>query len=75
MKKVCKNCRQKDIDKGRAWDGRRAYRCNSCGSIWTEGMQGKGQDWNKQRQGYQFKDTGAYKKDHWEEQRKKDFGE
>jgi hypothetical protein len=58
----CKVCRNGVVpDKGRAPDGRRAYRCRTCGCVWTEGLQGKKQSWNPQRQQYQFADTGAHK--------------
>lgn len=50
----CPICRQGKPDKGRAFDGRRAYRCKSCGFIWTEGLQGRKRRYSKQRPGYQF---------------------
>ena len=46
-------------DKGRAVDGRRAYRCRVCGATWTEGLQGRKRRWSPQRDGNQFHDTGA----------------
>jgi len=46
-------------EKGRAMDGRRAYRCPVCVSVWTEGMQGRVKRYSSQRPGYQFADTGA----------------
>ena len=54
QKLVCPNCRHTDISKGRAWDGRRAYRCNSCKHLWTDGMQGRKKKYNNQQYGYQF---------------------
>lgn len=54
--RLCPNCRHPDYDKGRAYDGRRAYRCKKCGSIWTEGMQGRKKKYSEQRLSYQFKD-------------------
>lgn len=55
----CPSCRTSSgIDKGRAFDGRRAYRCQ-CGHIWTQGMQGRERRYSPQRPGTQFKDTGA----------------
>lgn len=59
----CSNCKHNGIDKGRDVDGRRAYRCQACGSIWTEGLQGVKQSYSDQRQGFQFSDTGAYKQE------------
>ena len=59
----CKN-RRHPHDKGRAADGRRAYRCRICGAQWTCGNQGRRRRYNVQRSwfaGYQFKDTGAAK--------------
>lgn len=58
-KNDCPACRHSGVDKGRAFDGRRAYRCQSCGHIWTSGMQGRAKKYSPQRAGYQFKDTGA----------------
>ena len=52
-------CHKKDV--GRAFDGRRAYRCKQCGVIWTTGLQGRNKKYSNQRSGYQFKDTGAGK--------------
>lgn len=54
----CK-CGSKYLDKGRAFDGRRAYRCKVCETVWTYGMQGRERDYSPQRQGNQFHDTGA----------------
>lgn len=54
----CK-CTCNKLDFGRAFDGRRAYRCKVCGNIWTDGMQGRQARYSPQRQGHQFKDTGA----------------
>lgn len=53
-KLVCDGCRSSDIEKGRAFDGRRAYRCRNCQNIWTNGMQGRKKKYSKQRQSYQF---------------------
>lgn len=58
----CVNCNHTGIDKGRAFDGRKAYRCQLCGSVWTNGLQGKKQ-FSKQRIGYQFADTQSRPKD------------
>lgn len=51
----CPACRGTNFEKGRAFDGRRAYLCNSCYKIWTEGMQGRTKKYSIQRNGYQFK--------------------
>lgn len=59
MGRKCDNCSHTGIDKGRAFDGRRAYRCQKCGNEWTEGMQGRERKHSKQRMGSQFHDTGA----------------
>jgi len=53
----CPNCKHPGYDKGRAFDGRRAYRCQSCGDIWTEGMQGREKKFKTQNGGFQFHDT------------------
>lgn len=53
----CDTCQTPDPDKGRAFDGRRAYRCKCCGRTWTEGMQGKQKEYSEQREGYQFADS------------------
>lgn len=58
-KRVCIICKVSNPDKGRAFDGRRAYRCKCCGNTWTEGMQGRTRRYSKQRMGDQFHDTGA----------------
>lgn len=58
--RCCPTCRTPNPDKGRAYDGRRAYRCTKCGNSWTEGMQGCEKKFNKQHANYQFKDTGVY---------------
>lgn len=55
-KKECKACHGHDLEKGRALDGRRAYRCGQCGNRWTEGLQGREQKYSKQRMGDQFRD-------------------
>ena len=52
--RACSNCLTPDPERGRAWDGRRAYKCKCCGRVWTEGLQGKNKKSNKQRVGYQF---------------------
>jgi len=41
----CPRCRRTEVTKGRAPDGRRAYRCESCYYVWTKGMQGKAPKW------------------------------
>ena len=56
MKRKCYICKTGKPDKGRAMDGRRAYRCVNCGAIWTEGMQGRKKKFHKQRESVQFKD-------------------
>ena len=53
----CAYCQTTTPDKGRAWDGRRAYRCKCCGKVWTEGMQGREKNYSEQRHGYQFADS------------------
>ena len=55
----CPVCGAKRPEKGRAFDGRRAYRCASCGNEWTLGMQGRQRQFSSQRIGNQFADTGA----------------
>lgn len=55
----CPRCFSSNISKGRAMDGRRAYRCKACGNIWTDGLRGKVKQYSSQRPGYQFSDTGA----------------
>ena len=55
----CPICRNAAPDKGRAMDGRRAYRCRSCDYIWTDGLQGRERKYSPQRPYYQFGDTGA----------------
>lgn len=54
MKRICKACGHSGIERGRATDGRRAYRCQRCGNIWTEGLQGRRPRWSPQRIGAQF---------------------
>lgn len=39
IKRRCPICKHPGYDKGRAFDGRRAYRCHNCGNVWTEGLQ------------------------------------
>lgn len=60
-RRACSRCLSPSIDKGRAWDGRRAYRCRACRHEWTEGWQGMArQRPSPQRQsGHQFADSGA----------------
>lgn len=58
-RRSCGQCHSRSYDKGRATDGRRAYRCACCGCIWTEGLQGRAPSYSPQRQGYQFADSGA----------------
>jgi len=58
VKRLC-TCGCARSDKGRAVDGRRAYRCAVCQHVWTDGLQGREQRFSKQRTGYQFHDTGA----------------
>lgn len=53
----CGSCKATNPDKGRAWDGRRAYRCKCCGEVWTEGMQGREKKYSEQRHSYQFADS------------------
>ncbi len=50
----CPSCHHAGIDKGRAFDGRRAYRCQKCGTVWTEGLQGRERKYSNQRESYQF---------------------
>lgn len=54
-KRSCPACRSNIFEKGRAFDGRRAYLCNTCSRIWTEGMQGREKKYSIQRESYQFK--------------------
>ena len=62
-KRICPSCKHTGIDKGRAMDGRRAYRCQRCGNVWTEGLQGKTKIFVEQRVGFQFADTQSRPKD------------
>ena len=55
-RRECPVCHHAGVDKGRAWDGRRAYRCQRCGETWTEGMQGRARRFSAQRKRYQFHD-------------------
>lgn len=50
----CDKCHHPKPDKGRAFDGRRAYRCSNCGNCWTNGMQGRSKRYSNQREGHQF---------------------
>jgi len=54
MNKIQCSCGHTGIDKGRAFDGRRAYRCQECLTIWTNGLQNRSKKFSKQRIGYQF---------------------
>lgn len=56
---TCPGCRAPRPDKGRAFDGRRAYRCRACRKTWTEGLHGRARRYSPQRLGDQFHDTGA----------------
>lgn len=56
---TCDRCQSPNPDKGRAFDGRRAYRCKRCGNEWTNGMQGRRKHYSIQRERNQFQDTGA----------------
>ena len=61
MKYPCRQCGCNKFDKGRSFDGRRAYRCKQCRNIHTCGLQGRKQRFSKQRLGYQFADSkGSY---------------
>lgn len=57
----CTCCGSLYPDKGRAFDGRRAYRCKSCGRTWTYGMQGRVPKYNPQSVGFQFANSGVVK--------------
>lgn len=60
MKLQCGACHCPDVLKGRAFDGRRAYKCGRCGGVWTCGMQGRAKRYSAQRWSYQFaKSSGA----------------
>lgn len=65
MVRCCAVCGGGGIDKGRAFDGRRAYRCQNCLVVWTEGLNGRARKYSPQRPSYQFKDTGAASNDDW----------
>ena len=54
---ICGHCNQPRPKKGRAFDGRRAYRCANCGNTWTNGLQGRERKYSPQREGYQFADS------------------
>lgn len=56
-KRQCPSCFCDKLDKGRAFDGRRAYRCKKCNHVWTEGMQGREQKFHSQRLSFQFADS------------------
>jgi len=53
----CSTCNTPNPDKGRAFDGRRVYRCKSCFSVWSEGLQNRTQRYSQQRFGNQFADS------------------
>lgn len=53
----CSVCITGNPEKGRAFDGMRAYRCKCCGNVWTEGMQGREKRYSPQRHGYQFSNS------------------
>jgi len=55
--KIVCSCLHTGIDKGRAFDGRRAYRCQKCGNVWTDGIQGREKKYSPQRMSYQFADS------------------
>ena len=57
---ICGHCRQPGPKKGRAFDGRRAYRCGNCGNTWTDGLQGRERNYSPQREGYQFADSSGH---------------
>jgi hypothetical protein len=59
FKLTCKCGNTNHIDKGRACDGRRAYRCPICENIWTMGTFGRNPSYSVQRPSFQFYDTGA----------------
>ncbi len=56
INKIC-SCGSIYFDKGRAVDGRRAYRCKVCRTVFTEGLQGRKKRFHNQREGYQFFDS------------------
>ena len=56
MNYICA-CGSNKFDKGRAFDGRRAYRCKQCGNTHTSGMQGRKKQYSKQRLTFQFYNT------------------
>lgn len=58
---TCPSCGCKHFDKGRAFDGRRCYRCKQCGHKHSAGLQGRERKYSLQRHGFQFADTGASK--------------
>lgn len=53
----CPNCKMPKPIKGRAFDGRRAYKCINCNNVWTEGMQRREKRYSNQRYGYQFSNS------------------
>lgn len=53
---IC-SCGCTQFDKGRAFDGRRAYRCKQCRRIHTCGLQGRKRKYSAQRDSYQFFDS------------------
>ena len=53
-RRECPVCQHQGLDYGRAFDGRRAYRCQACGNVWTDGLQGRTRRYHPQRESYQF---------------------
>lgn len=53
----CPKCNHPNPDKGRAFDGRRAYKCLQCGNEWTNGLQGRQQRFSPQRLTNQFSNS------------------
>ena len=56
----CPICKTENPDKGRALDGRRAYRCKNCHHEWTEGMQGRKKRYSIQRNRNQFSNNRPF---------------
>lgn len=50
----CPRCNHPKPERGRAFDGRRAYRCPRCDNQWTMGLQGRQQKFNPQVDTNQF---------------------
>lgn len=55
--RCCPTCQTPHPMKGRAFDGRRAYKCTSCGTNWSEGLQGRQKRFSVQRHSSQFADS------------------